>query len=204
MALRVPSKPRSTWAMYSHHNEIVVYLHTSRVPKMLMSVSSIHTCSFWWMAPINCIRCCWLVQPQQSLMTHINSTDWKLIISTDLSQTFYRMSLAFDSMKCYGVVTPYHGVRGQSIHSVPWVCRGQKQLWKSSCVADEKCLIEGRLLVLPLSGYNTIEPAWSLPLTLGSSIIKHNVLHICRTVVGFRLCTSVRYETVSGVMIWTI
>ena len=55
-------------------------------------------------------------KPQPALMPDINTTlrligQWKYIIKTDLTQAFYQIPLAKDSMKYCGVATPFKGVR---------------------------------------------------------------------------------------------
>ena len=55
-------------------------------------------------------------KPQPSLMPDVDSTllkiaCWKYIIVSDLSQAFYQIPLAKNSMKYCGVVTPFKGVR---------------------------------------------------------------------------------------------
>ena len=49
-------------------------------------------------------------------MPNVDSTlgtivPWKYIIISNLTKAFYQIPLAHKSMKYYGVVTPYHGVR---------------------------------------------------------------------------------------------
>ncbi|VDI46836.1 Hypothetical predicted protein [Mytilus galloprovincialis] len=55
-------------------------------------------------------------KPQPSLMPDVDSTlrqiaQWKYIIATDLTKSFYQIPLSSDSMKYCGVVTPFKGVR---------------------------------------------------------------------------------------------
>ena len=55
-------------------------------------------------------------KPQPSLMPDINSilrliTQWKHIVATDLTSTFYQIPLSRDSMKYCGVATLFRGVR---------------------------------------------------------------------------------------------
>nr|XP_022310274.1 uncharacterized protein LOC111115730 isoform X2 [Crassostrea virginica] len=55
-------------------------------------------------------------KPQPSLMPDVDSTlrqiaQWKYIAITDLTQAFYQIPLAKESMKYCGVVTPFRGVR---------------------------------------------------------------------------------------------
>ena len=57
-----------------------------------------------------------LNKPQPSLMPEVNSTIfkiacWKYIIVSDLSEVFYQIPHAKNSMKCCGVATPFKGVR---------------------------------------------------------------------------------------------
>lgn len=55
-------------------------------------------------------------KPQPSLMPDVDSTlrqiaQWRYIAITDLTQAFYQIPLAKESMKYCGVVTPFRGVR---------------------------------------------------------------------------------------------
>lgn len=55
-------------------------------------------------------------KPQPSLMPDIDSTlrqiaQWKFIVITDLTKSFYQIPLARESMKYCGVATPFRGVR---------------------------------------------------------------------------------------------
>jgi hypothetical protein len=55
-------------------------------------------------------------KPQPSLMPDVDSTlrkiaCWKYIITSDLTDAFYQIPLARESMKYCGVVTPFQGVR---------------------------------------------------------------------------------------------
>lgn len=55
-------------------------------------------------------------KPQPALMPDVDSTlrqigQWKYIISSDLSNAFYQIPLAKDSMRYCGVATPFRGVR---------------------------------------------------------------------------------------------
>ena len=55
-------------------------------------------------------------KPQPSLMPDVDSTlrtiaQWKYIIKTDLTNAFYQIPLAKDSIKYCGVATPFRGVR---------------------------------------------------------------------------------------------
>lgn len=55
-------------------------------------------------------------KPQPSLMPDVDSTlrdiaKWKYLIISDLSQSFYQIPLAHDSMKYCGVATPFKGIR---------------------------------------------------------------------------------------------
>ena len=55
-------------------------------------------------------------KPKASLMPDMDSTllkmaCWKYIIVSDLPQAFYQIPLAKNSMKYYGVVTPFKGIR---------------------------------------------------------------------------------------------
>ena len=55
-------------------------------------------------------------KPQPSLMPDVDSTlhtiaQWKYIIKTDLTNAFYQIPLAKQSMKFCGVATPFRGVR---------------------------------------------------------------------------------------------
>ena len=55
-------------------------------------------------------------KPQPSLLPNVDSTlcliaCWKHIIVTDLPSAFYQIPLACESMKYYGVATPFNGVR---------------------------------------------------------------------------------------------
>ena len=55
-------------------------------------------------------------KPQPALMPDINATlqsigQWKYIIQTDLTQAFYQIPLAKDSIKYCGISTPFRGTR---------------------------------------------------------------------------------------------
>ena len=55
-------------------------------------------------------------KPQPALLPDIDSTlrkngKWKYIVITNLTSAFYQISLAKDTMKLCGVVTPFGGVR---------------------------------------------------------------------------------------------
>lgn len=55
-------------------------------------------------------------KPQPSLMPNIDSTlrqiaQWKFIVITDLTKSFYQIPLARESMKYCSVATPFRGVR---------------------------------------------------------------------------------------------
>lgn len=55
-------------------------------------------------------------KPQPSLMPDVDSTlrhiaQWKYLIATDLTKSFYQIPLSKESMKYCGVVTPFRGVR---------------------------------------------------------------------------------------------
>ncbi|KAK3105126.1 hypothetical protein FSP39_017698 [Pinctada imbricata] len=55
-------------------------------------------------------------KPQPSLMPDVDSTlrkigQWKFIVVTDLTKSFYQIPLSHDSMKYCGVVTPFKGIR---------------------------------------------------------------------------------------------
>ena len=55
-------------------------------------------------------------KPQPSLMSEVETTfrtiaKWKYLIVTDLTSAFYQIPLAKESMKSYGVATPFRGVR---------------------------------------------------------------------------------------------
>ena len=55
-------------------------------------------------------------KPQPSLIPDVDSTlrfiaFWRYIVVSDLTSAFYQITLAKDSRKYCGVVTPFHGVR---------------------------------------------------------------------------------------------
>ncbi len=55
-------------------------------------------------------------KPQPSLMPDVDSTlraiaKWRFIIMSDLSQSFYQIPLAHESMKYCGIATPFKGIR---------------------------------------------------------------------------------------------
>ena len=89
-------------------------------------------------------------KPQPSLMTDVDSTllkiaCWKYIIVSDLSQVFYQIPLAKNSMKYCGVVTPFKGVRvytccamgipGSETALEELMCRVLGDLLQEGCVA---------------------------------------------------------------------
>ena len=89
-------------------------------------------------------------KPQPSLMPDVDSTllkiaCWKYIIVSDLSQAFYQIPLAKNSMKYCGVVTPFKGVRvytrcaigipGSETALEELMCRVLGDLLQEGCVA---------------------------------------------------------------------
>ena len=89
-------------------------------------------------------------KPQPSLMPDVDSTllkiaCWKFIIVSDLSQAFYQIPLAKNSMKYCGVVTPFKGVRvytrcamgipGSETALEELMCRVLGDLLQEGCVA---------------------------------------------------------------------
>ncbi|CAG2212891.1 unnamed protein product [Mytilus edulis] len=63
-------------------------------------------------------------KPQPSLMPDVDSTlrqiaQWKYIIATDLTKSFYQIPLSSDSMKYCGVVTPFKAGR-ESKETIKW------------------------------------------------------------------------------------
>jgi len=55
-------------------------------------------------------------KPQPSLMPDVDSklcliAQWKHIITTDLTSTFYQIALSRNSMKYCGVATPFQGIQ---------------------------------------------------------------------------------------------
>ena len=89
-------------------------------------------------------------KPQPSLMPDVDSTllkiaYWKYIIVSDLSQAFYQIPLAKNSMKYCGVVTPFKGVRvyrrcamgipGSETALEELMCRVLGDLLQEGCVA---------------------------------------------------------------------
>ena len=89
-------------------------------------------------------------KPQPSLMPDVDSTllkiaCWKYIIVSDLSQAFYQIPLAKNSMKYCGVVTPFKGVRvytrcamgipGSETALEELMCRILGDLLQEGCVA---------------------------------------------------------------------
>ncbi|XP_068706826.1 uncharacterized protein [Montipora foliosa] len=89
-------------------------------------------------------------KPQPSLMPDVDSTllkiaCWKYIVVSDLSQAFYQIPLAKNSMKYCGVVTPFKGVRvytrcamgipGSETALEELMCRVLGDLLQEGCVA---------------------------------------------------------------------
>ena len=89
-------------------------------------------------------------KPLPSLMPDVDSTlvkiaCWKYIIVSDLSQTFYQMPLAKNSLKYCGVVTPFKGVHvymhcamgitGSETALKELMCRILGDLFQEGCVA---------------------------------------------------------------------
>ena len=57
-----------------------------------------------------------LSKPQPSLMPNVDSilhkiSQWKYLITTDLTSAFYQIPLSHQSMKYCGVATPFRGIR---------------------------------------------------------------------------------------------
>ena len=83
-------------------------------------------------------------KPQPPLMPYVDSTlpqiaQWNYIAVTDLTQAFYQIPLAKDSMKYCGVVTPYRGVRVYS--------RSAMGMPGSETILEElTCRVLGRLV----------------------------------------------------------
>lgn len=72
----------------------------------------------------------WYSKPQPSLMPDIDSTlrqivQWKFIVITDVTKSFYQIPLAREFVKYCAVATPFHGVRvyARSL----WECQAPKQ-----------------------------------------------------------------------------
>lgn len=114
---------------------------------------------------------------------------WKYLAVTDLTKAFYQIPLARDSMKYYGVVTPFRGVRVYT-RSVMGMCGSETALEELTCRVLGNLLEEGIVVKLADDFYCVTDTPEQLVVNFSRVLNRCNVkVSASKTVIAQRKTT---------------